>query len=242
MIKISRWNISLVLVTLILGLLLTTSYYTWQKTKERTPISRKRELIEVIKELEGKKRNLKNDLGDLRRRLQSLEKKAAADEGVLSSFKDQLNQAKSAAGLTSVRDDGIEVTLGDSTQTPLGKDPNNYIIHDYDLRAVVNALWAGGAEAISINGQRLVSVSAIRCAGNTILVNSTRLASPYRIRAIGDFNRLNKELNEDKESSQLLNNYAKMFSLAVDIEEKHDVEIPAYKGSLMIKYARETKD
>jgi len=236
--KVPKGHISLAVIFLILGLLLSTSFNTHRRLRQTTTGTRKKELIEIVKELEKDRDDLENQLSVLNKGIGKFEEKAAAEEGVLASFTKELNSLKFAAGFLAVRGPGVEVTLGDSVQIPTGKDPNNYIIHDYDLRVVVNALWAGGAEAVSINGQRLISTSSIRCAGNTILVNFTRLASPYRIQAIGNSASLLKSLDENQEVKPLLKGYAKALALMIDIKEVARLDMPAYKGSVGIEYGR----
>jgi uncharacterized protein YlxW (UPF0749 family) len=221
-----------------LGPLLSTSFNTHRRFRQTTNAPRKKELIEIVKELERDRDDLKNQLKSLNNGISKFEKKAASEEGVLASFTKELDSLKLAAGFLPVRGPGVEVTLGDSPQIPVGRDPTNYIIHDYDLRVVVNALWAGGAEAISINGQRLISTSSIRCAGNTILVNYTRLASPYKIQAIGNSRRLIKSLDENNEAKPLLKGYAKALALMINIEKVSKLKLPAYTGSVGVEYAR----
>ena len=82
---------------------------------------------------------------------------------------------------------GVTITIDDSkTKSKAGENPNLYLIHDDDLLKVINELKAAGAEAISINEQRLIATSEIRCAGPTLSVNNIRSAPPYEIKAIGE--------------------------------------------------------
>src|SRR5205814_4741992 len=98
----------------------------------------------------------------------------------------QLQNAGLAAGLVAMRGPGLKVTLDDSkrVKAPTG-NVNDLVIHSQDVQAVVNALWRAGAEAIAINGQRLVSTSAVLCVGNTLLLNGTVHSPPYVVVAIG---------------------------------------------------------
>lgn len=228
-------------VFMVLGLLLTISFYTQQKYQVSSA-SKKRALIHAVRDLERERNSLKGDLETLRQNVTRYEKQAAADEGVFASFNRELENLKQAAGLTQVFGPGLEVVLGDSPEVPPGEIPENYIIHDYDLRLVVNSLWAGGAEAISINGQRLVATSPIRCAGNTVLVNSVRLASPYKILAIGNFDKLAGALERNREVSRLINKYAQIFLLQVGVSKKSKIEIPEYTGSLKVERAKPVKE
>lgn len=231
-------NIYLFIIWMILGLLLVTSFYAQQNIKALATGSRKKVLIATIKDLEQERNGLKSELERLRNKISEYEKEAAADEGVLSTFTQKLSSLELAAGLVPVQGPGIAVTLGDSPNVPPSKNPNDYIIHDTDIRSVVNALWSGGAEAISINNQRIVSSTSIRCAGNTVLVNSTRLATPYEIKAIGNKKQILEATEDDNEVKRLLGSYAETYNLIVNIEELDKITIPAYKGSLIVEYAR----
>ena len=103
-------------------------------------------------------------------------------EQLPSSENAQLQRAQVAAGATGLTGPGVVVTCDDAPQAR-GDDQR---VADGDLRVLINGLWESGAEAISINGQRLTTTSAIRSAGSAITVNYTSLTAPYRIVALGD--------------------------------------------------------
>ncbi len=233
---------SLAMVSLILGFLISFAITNQQSIYSRTPQLRKRELVKVVRNLEKERESLKGELKNLRKKLTRIEKIAAKEEGVLTSYSSNLEEAKLALGLMGLEGPGIIVTIGDNSNVPPGEDPNNYIIHDYDLRVLVNALWEGGAEAIALNNQRLIFTSAIRCAGSTILVNSTRLVSPYEIKAIGDFKNLKNALETNRDASLLCQKYAPNYGLLLKIEEKKFLRIPGYSGSLNVKYAKSLEE
>ncbi|MDI6816102.1 MAG: DUF881 domain-containing protein [Actinomycetota bacterium] len=233
-----NWHISLVLVYLVLGLLLATSFNTQQKYQQALNTPRKEDLIRKVRQLETERDALKKQIETDRAQIQNYEKIAAKNEGMLSAYTNELEQTRKATGLVPAKGRGVIVTLADSPQYPKDGDPNNYVIHDYDLRTVVNSLWSGGAQAVSVNGQRLMSLSSIRCAGGTVLVNSTRLVSPFKIQAVGDSEKLVKALNADEKSRQLLNEVADYYGLVKKIEQRDDIVIPAYKGGLLIENAK----
>ena len=83
---------------------------------------------------------------------------------------------------------GVRVTLTDAPKSvdPEGVDPNLLVVHQQDIQAFVNALWVGGAEAISLQGQRLISTTGIKCVGNTVVLDGVPYSPPYVIEAIGD--------------------------------------------------------
>lgn len=228
-------------IFLILGFLLSFAFCTQRNAHRVVFPTRRAELIEVAIGLENERKELESELTRLRESLRKYEEKAAKDEGILTSFKRELDRLKFEAGLTEVEGPGIEIILSDNPDISLKEDVENYIVHDYDLRIVVNALWGAGAEAITINDKRLVSISPIRCVGPTILVNSVRVAPPYTIKAIGEPKKLKSGLSRNKESSQLLNVYAKVFGLVFEIRETKKMRLSAYEGSLRIERAKVLK-
>lgn len=232
-----KWHLSLTFVFLVLGLLLSTSFYARQRSQAAAS-PRKQDLIQAVRGLEKDRERLKRRVAGLRVKVEDYGKRAAAETGAAASFNAQLDRGQSQAGLMAARGPGLVITIGDNPQFPKGEDPNSYVIHDYDLRVIVNALWAAGAEAISVNEQRLVSTSAVRCAGNTVLVNTVRLASPYVIKAVGQPERLRKGLAGDAEADRFLTSVASTFGLQVDIAEKGRVRVPAYRGSVLIRNAK----
>ncbi len=99
-------------------------------------------------------------------------------------LQEELQKSNMAAGLLPVIGTGIIVTLNDSPRQPQpGEDPNSLLVHDTHIQDVVSELKASGAEAISINNERIIAMSEIRCAGTTILVNTNRIAPPFIIKA-----------------------------------------------------------
>jgi uncharacterized protein YlxW (UPF0749 family) len=149
-----------------------------------------------------------------------------------------VDQQRLLAGLLALRGPGALATLDDSTRAIVPTDDgNNYIIHDYELRDVVSLLWLAGAEAVSINGERLVNVSSVYCVGSTVLVNDTRLSPPYEIRAIGDPTLLEQALASPKNLTKLRSR-VRAYGIQFKVAAAKDVAIPAYSGNLNIRYAR----
>lgn len=98
----------------------------------------------------------------------------------------QIKENNKILGLTDVTGDGIIITLQDNSNAT-GKEAfiDNYLVHDSDLRTLINELWNAGAEAISINGQRIIATTAVACDGNTIKINGETTGTPFEIKAIG---------------------------------------------------------
>jgi len=159
----------------------------------------------------------------------------------LKNLQDQIKQQDALAGFTEVQGPGLVISLDDNRKDaqsaesldPGQYNPDDYLIHDRHLLYIVNDLRAAGAEAISINDQRIVTTTEIRCAGTTILVNSTRLAPPYIIRVIGNPDDLTGVLESPENEYNIL----KMAGFPVSFESSQAILIPAFKGSYQFSYA-----
>lgn len=226
---------------MVLGVLLATSFNTQQRNREALNTPRKENLIKTVHGLEKERDNLKAGIESIRGQIAQYESSAAKTQGILSSYTKDLNDIKKAAGLTDVQGPGVVVTLADSQQSPNDGEPNDYVIHDYDIRLVVNSLWAGGAEAVSVNGQRLISTSSVRCAGGYVLVNSVRLVSPFTIKAVGNPQKMVDSMENDSNTKRLLNEVSKFYGLKADVEQKAGLKVPAYRGSLLMENAKVAK-
>lgn len=138
----------------------------------------------------------------------------------------EVDELAGLAGSGGVSGPGVVVTLDDSglSRSPSG-DPNDLVIHEQDIQTVVNALWRAGAEAVAVAGQRLTSASAVRCAGNTLLLHGTIQSPPYEIVAIGDPGALGDSLAGGPGIDRVLA-AARAFGLRYVVEEG-TVRIPA---------------
>lgn len=191
------------------------------------------ELIQVIQDLETRRDALELGLVSLRLEIAGLDTRAASSKGLVADFAAQTRHFSMAAGLLAVKGPGLEITVADNPRPQeQGLDAEGAIVHDYDLRALVNALWLGGAEAIAVNDERLTQFSAIRCVGATVLVNTTRIASPFVIKAIGDPEILGAALHAESDSRALITEYVKRYGLKLSVQKSTGLEIPEYRGRL----------
>jgi uncharacterized protein YlxW (UPF0749 family) len=195
----------------------------------------------TIGRLEAEQAELKARIADMRRRIGELQSSTQGTSS-LQEVNGRIEQARIASGMTALEGQGIVATLSDSTASsvPPNEDPGNFIIHDYDLRDVLNALWAAGAEAISLNGERLVSTSSLYCVGTTILCNATRLSPPYEVSAIGDPEALEAAVRHAPQMEKL-NQRAIIYDLPITVERRENVEVPAYNGSVVLRHAEVDK-
>jgi uncharacterized protein YlxW (UPF0749 family) len=178
--------------------------------------------------------------GELRTEVERLRSDVAKaslgpDKAAASQRSAALRAGRLSAGLVALRGPGMRVELADSAEadSPSG-DVNDLVIHSSDVQAAVNALWRSGAEAISVNGERLVGTSAVLCVGNTLLLNGTVHSPPYVISALGaDRNKF-----EADALVQRLHDDAENFGLKFSVRSLNAVTIAAYDGSTTPKYAR----
>lgn len=165
---------------------------------------------------------------------------ARAGEGGLTHAREEWAGAQQRAGLTDVRGPGVHVVLDDAPREAIrsGDDINLYIVHDVDVLRVVNILRGAGAEAISINGERLLANSRIRCGGPTIRVRDRAYAPPFVIIAIGDPERLHGALTTPDEQGGMSElEILRFFGVHAEVTRKDEVQVQRYIGVLKYDYA-----
>ena len=234
--KFKGAQVSMAIVCLVLGIVLALQFRSNESSPRSLSSDRWTEITVQMENLRRERDFLAEEVLELR---EKLEEAAASQEGnAVKALREELAKANMAAGLVAVRGKGVIVTLNDSPHVlQPGEDPNLYLIHDEDLLKVVNELWAAGAEAISINGHRLITNSEIDCAGNTILVNVNKIAPPFVIHAIGDPQVLESSLRIKGGWIETL----QMWGIQVQIQPSDLVEVPAYKGPIKFQYAEPIK-
>ena len=207
-----------------------------------SPVTRQsdREIVAAtISRLETEQATLKQRISDQREQLTLLQGSDAKSKTTLLDLNNEIARQRTASGMVALQGPGVVATFDDSTarSIPENEDPANFILHDYDLRDVLNTLWVAGAEAISVNGERIVSNTSLYCVGTTIICNATRLSPPYEIRAVGDSQVLAGALQNSPQMAKF-NQRAQIYDLPQKIEQKPDVTVPAYNGSFVFKYAQ----
>lgn len=161
----------------------------------------------------------------------------ATDAAPEDETEDEL--VRMAAGRVPVTGPGVTVTLTDATMSgprPEGVSNNDLVVHQQDLQAVINALWSGGAEAMSLQDQRVISTSAFLCVGNVLLLHDNVYSPPYTVTAIGDPEELTEALY-DSEAIQRYLDYVEAYGLGWEVGAERSVTLPAYDGALELRYA-----
>lgn len=193
------------------------------------------ELAYRLQRREREREDLEASVALLRGRLMEYEAAISAQERDLGSLTRQLHAWKALAGLTDLEGPGIVVELADSArELHPGEDPNQVILHNYDVVAVINEMWTARAEAVAINGERIMPTTPIRSVARTLMVNTKRMTPPLRIEAIGDAERLTTYLRRPDGYVALL----QAFQFPVEVRAASHLTIPAYRGPLRFKYLR----
>ncbi len=156
----------------------------------------------------------------------------------LRDVRRDIARLRAPAGLTPVAGPGMVVTLDDSPPgtDAEGTDANLLVVHQGDIQGFVNALWQGGATAISLQGQRLISTSGVKCVGNTVVLQGVPYSPPYRIEAVGDPAQLSAALDASR-AVAYYRQYVDRYDLGLEVEESEQLQLPAFSGRPALVYA-----
>lgn len=230
--KNKEFVLTITFICFILGLIFTMQIKTVKKNTETTTLSRTTELQAQYSELKKSYDDLAATLAEKEKIIQEY-RNAETEEETTELLKQDLTNALKNAGLTDVRGQGVVITMNDSLENfGDGVDLNSYLVHDEDLLNVVNELKATGAEAISVNDQRIIAMSEIRCAGTTILVNGKRLSPPYVIKAIGDSAALESGVTMRGGYVDILRGWG----IRIDITKESNIFVPKHSNPISNKY------
>jgi uncharacterized protein YlxW (UPF0749 family) len=217
------------------GLLMVTSAEHAQGTDLRP--ERYSDLADLAREQAGRVADLRAQVAELTADVDRLSQGEAGSE--LRAVRDRAPAEREAAGLDPLRGPGLVVTLDDAPKDILasaGKEVDQALVHQQDIQGVANALWAGGAEALSINGVRVVATTGIKCVGNTVILNGVPYAPPYVLAAIGDGERMARSVR-DSPYVQLYRQRVEVWQLGYEVERKDVVKAPAFTGIIDLPYA-----
>jgi len=223
LLPIKQGKFAIALVCVVLGIMLAIQFRTTQDIGSSIPYQRVEDLSQRLNQTEKERDELMKQVEELKR--------TSGAEAASKEFE----TIKMGAGIVAVQGSGIIVTIDDSKRpSKPGENPNLYLIHDDDILKVINELWAAGAEAISINEQRLIASSEVRCAGPTLSVNNSRYSPPYEIRVIGEPTTLENSLKMRGGVIETL----QFWGIQVSIKQQDKVQVPAYKGAFRFEFAK----
>lgn len=219
------------------GLLATTSAQTARGTDLRS--EGRTDTVDLIREQQHRAEVQERDVTQLREQVEQLSKAAAPSGSELERLTDRAAALAPLAGTAPVRGPALRVELNDATHdgtVPDGFEPDDLVVHQQDVQAVVNALWSAGAEAMMLMDQRVISTSAVRCVGNVLILQDRVYSPPYRITAIGDVAAMERAL-ENSEALQIYRQYVDAVGLGYKVERVGTVRMPGYEGSLLMQHA-----
>jgi uncharacterized protein YlxW (UPF0749 family) len=232
-----------VLASVSLATFLVTALAATQFRSQPLPpsnrVARDEALRQSVNQLEDQNRGLKTRVHDLQGAVKAGEDETARRSSAAQQVKAQLDEQRSIAGLTALHGPGLTVLLHD------GSNPNDpgdrslgWTVHYQDLQDIVNLLWASGAEAIAVNGQRIVPTTAFHYAGVNILVNNgSRLSAPYTLTAIGDPSALANGVADADQLAELKSRN-RIYGLGLSWVRSTRLGVPAYDATFLVKYAQ----
>lgn len=234
-----RWSLLVPVIAALAGLLFTTTAHTSAGTNLRD--DRRPELTRLIGERKAQIDDETRRESALRAEIGKVTGAQAGSDGRVADQQRRADANKPDAGFTALTGPGLEVVLNDAPRRadgklPTGARPDDVVVHQQDVQSVVNALWAGGAEAMVIMDVRVISTSAVRCVGNTLLLHDRVYSPPFAIKAIGDPDRMRAALNADQ-GVRAFKAASTLYGLGYTVEEGNDIVAPAHVGSGTLEYA-----
>jgi uncharacterized protein YlxW (UPF0749 family) len=235
----TAWAALVPVVALAAGLLFATSSQTAQGTDLRG--GEATELSALIPAREDVVAQQEEQLAALQAQVQALTDQAASRDGDVAAARDAGEAGALSAGLVALTGPGVEITLDDAPRgpdgsLPIGAQPDDVVIHQSDVQAVVNAVWASGADAVAIMDQRLIATSAVRCVGNVLLLHGRTWSPPFVVTAIGDADAIRAQLAASPQV-QVFQQAVEDYGLGFTVQERGQLTLPAYDGRPAMEYA-----
>lgn len=191
------------------------------------------ELRDQVLKMKEKYENSYEKLQRAEAELATTRESATNNNDELKKLEEQIKKANTLLGFTDVTGQGVTITITESAAVANALQPELYLVHNTDLLYIINELKNAGAEAIDINGQRIVGTTSINCDGNVIMVNGERVSSTFTINAIG-YPELLSTLNRTGGYLSLLEPY----NMAITFKKSDSINIPKYTGIMNFKYAK----
>ena len=237
--RLTGWAAIVPLVAVGAGLMFATSAQTSQGTDLRS--SGRTDLVDVVRAQDRDVRQRAVLVKQLQDQVDSLTEQAAPGNAAVARLRAEAARLAPTVGTQAVTGPALSVSLDDAKRTaaslPRGYTADDIVVHQQDVQSVVNALWAGGAEAMMLQDQRVISTSAVRCVGNTLILQGRVYSPPYVIRAIGDVSAMRAALDESEQVT-IYRQYADLLGLGYEVTSRGQASFPAYLGSLSLLNAR----
>jgi len=235
------WRALVPVVVAAAALLLVTSAITARGTDLRSsdavPVTAR------INAEEATLAGLTKQADQLRDEISKATQQVGRNSRAVSAAQAQADRLALAAGLVPLRGPSVTVSLDDASKADQQRDlaagaaPDDLVIHQQDVQGVVNALWAGGADGLTIMGQRVVATSAVLCVGNTLLLHGQTFGPPFVITAVGNPAALRRALDADS-SVSIFRQYVATYGLRYTVTTAAVTTLPAYAGPLELSHAK----
>ena len=236
--RVMTWRVLTPVVVLLSGLLFAVSAANSEGTDLRP--GRYTDLASLVRQENTDYQGLERRIRELNRDVERLTNQVNTKE--IRRWRQRVAILRDPAGLGARRGPGIVVTLSDAPADVINattQDLNLLVVHQQDIQAVVNAMWSGGASAVTIQGQRVISTTGIKCEGNSVLLQGLPYAQPYVIRAIGPVEQLTASIANNAYLDAYRRDAASPdISVGWDLQIDDDITAPAYDGLLSMTYAR----
>jgi len=235
--RLTFWHIAMAATMAALGFVIIAQTRAGRELSSQVPVPTRNvyALATLLREEREARVSLETQVTDLRRKLESYERTASEGRSMQEAMGRELETLRIALGLKGMRGPGIVVRLADPKTQLKGSNP--VTVSYQDIVAVVNELWADGAEAIAVNGQRLTAMTGLSQVGGTVVVNLQRLSGPFDIVAIGDPGTLEGALNIRGGLIEGL----RALGLTITIARREGIIVPAYKGTMTFDFAKPTE-
>lgn len=231
------WRFGVPLVCLVAGLLLAATHGVSAGREIRGSDSPR--LVDLVRDTQASVDRLVAERDDTAARIDSTH--GGKSGAALAAMQSRIAALAPDAGVDPVHGPGVTVTLTDAQRDADGRfprdaTPDDLVVHQQDVDAVINALWSAGAEAIQLQDQRLLATSAPRCVGNTLLLNGRTYSPPYTITAVGDPVALQAALDEAP-LVRLYKQYVIRFGLGYRVQAGPDLTVAGYSAPIRLTYA-----
>lgn len=223
-------SLTVALVAALAGALFATNATLFRSGAERHP----QDLAELVSNESARLTEVADEVEDLRAQVTDLIERESGQGPAETPD----TPSAVASGAMPVQGPGIVVRLWDAPQVnvPDGVRPDDLVVHQQDLEAVMNALWAGGAEAMTVQDNRVTAVTAVRCVGNVLLMTSRTYSPPYEVAAIGDPEDLSAALDASP-AIQIYLQYVRALGLGWSVEQRATLDMPAAQSRQDLAHA-----
>lgn len=235
--RVPGWQWTFAVALLALGFLIAVQLGA-EGPRVRYSSSERPPLLETARELDEAQAALETRILDLRAQIAATEAAMAGNDAAVVELNEALKEARLAAGLVEIEGPGLVVRIDDSTQpVPPGVAAADYLVTSSDLRDLVVELWQAGAEAISVNGERIAQTTAFTDIGSSILVNSAYLQPPYDLSIIGPPEMYDR-LTTSPRFIEFVRERVQGYGLELGFLPSEAVVVPAFAGAVSITFGR----